>query len=112
MFACAPECGWTLACSAPEQFFRAVNRRLLDHVREFAAAVVTLLRIAFRVLVRKDRPHRREHGLAHEILRRDQLQSFRLSCNFTVNGLTDNRVNFGERRVLAAVGHDSLLVCV
>ena len=37
-----------------EQFLRAIDRRLLDDVGPFAAAVVTLARIAFGVLVRED----------------------------------------------------------
>ena len=51
MLACAPECGCTLACSAPKSCFSPVDGQLFDHVDELAAAVVALARIALGVLV-------------------------------------------------------------
>ena len=73
-FACAPECGCTLACSAPKSCFSAVDRELLDLVHDLAAAVVPLARIALGVLVGERRAHRLEHRAADEVLARDQLE--------------------------------------
>ena len=56
MFACAPECGWTLACSAPKSCFDAVDGELLGDVDELAAAVVALAGVAFGVLVGQHDP--------------------------------------------------------
>ncbi len=50
-----------------KNFFRAINRGLLDHVSPFAAAVVTLLRIAFGILVGEDRTGSFKHSFADEI---------------------------------------------
>jgi len=50
-----------------EKLLGTVDGQLLDLVRNFAAAVVALARIALRVLFRKDRPHRLQHGLGDEI---------------------------------------------
>jgi hypothetical protein len=86
-----------------EDFLRAVDGRLLDHVRKLAPAVVALAGIPFRVLVREDRPHRFEHGLAHEILGGDQFQPLGLPPHLVVNRAANQGVNCGERRVLAVV---------
>ena len=53
MFACVPECGCTLACSAPKSF-GAVDGKLLGQVDEFAAAVIALARLAFGIFVGHD----------------------------------------------------------
>src|SRR5437868_11251810 len=80
-----------------EKFFRAINRRLLYYISPLAPAVVTLLRIAFRILVREDRTHSFQHGLAHEILRRDKLKAVGLTTNFVINRLRNQRINFRQR---------------
>ena len=51
-----------------EQRLRAVDRELLDHVDELAAAVVALARIALGVLVGQDPALTLQHGLGHEVL--------------------------------------------
>ena len=68
-----------------EYFFRAIDRRLLDHIGPFAAAVVTLLRIAFGVLVCEHRTHCFEHSFTDKIFGSDQLESVRLARNFVVD---------------------------
>ena len=75
MFACAPECGCTLACSAPNSAFARAMASALDDVDELAAAVVALARIAFGVLVGQHRAGRFEHRAADEVLGRDQLEA-------------------------------------
>ena len=77
-FACAPECGCTFACSAPNSSFTRVDRQLLDDVDDLAAAVVPLARQPFGVLVRERRTHRLEHGGRHEVLARDELEAVAL----------------------------------
>ena len=52
----------------PEQFLRAIDRGLLDHISPFTAAVVTFTGIAFGILVSEDRTHGFEHSFANKIL--------------------------------------------
>src|SRR6185436_275001 len=56
-----------------EQLLRAVDGKLLRDVDEFAAAVVALPGIAFRVLVGQHRPLRLEDAAARVVLGGDQL---------------------------------------
>ena len=60
--------------SGAENFLRTVDGDLLHHIHAFAAAVVTLARIAFRVLIREDAALRLHHRAAHDIFRGNQLQ--------------------------------------
>jgi hypothetical protein len=71
--ACAPECGWTFAQSAEKSRLRTIDCELLGDVDMLAAAVITLARVAFCVLVGELRPLRREDGRARVILGGDQL---------------------------------------
>ena len=50
-----------------KQLLRAIDGRLLDHVGPFAAAVISLARIALGVFVGEHRAHRFEHCFADEI---------------------------------------------
>ena len=59
---------------AIEQFFRAIDRELLDHVDKLATAVITLAGIAFRILIRKNAALRLEHRAAHNVFGRDELE--------------------------------------
>ena len=74
MFAWAPECGWTLTCSAPGNSARARSwARCLGDVDVLAAAVVALAGQALGVLVGEPRAlgfHDRGRGV---VLARDQL---------------------------------------
>ncbi len=65
-----------------EQRFRAVDGRLLDDVHPLAAAVVPPARVALGVLVGEDRAGGFENRVAHEILRRDQLEPVILAPQF------------------------------
>ena len=82
-----------------KQFLGAIDRRLLHHVSPFAAAVVTLLRIAFSILVGEDRAGGFEHGFADEVFARDQLQAVCLARDFVIDGFRNQGINFGERCV-------------
>ncbi len=86
-FACEPECGWTLAYSAPKSF---------GDVDELAAAVVALARVAFGVLVGEDAALRREHGGARVVLRGDQLDAFFLAAEFRLDGGPERGVALGD----------------
>ena len=79
MLACAPECGCTLACSAPNSFLGARDGERLGDVDELAAAVVAPARVALGVLVGHHRAGGFEDRPAHEVLRRDQLEPFGLT---------------------------------
>jgi hypothetical protein len=69
-----------------EQLLGAVDGQLLGDVDEFAAAVVTLARITFRVLVREHRALRFEHARAGIVLRGDQLDVIFLALALAVDG--------------------------
>ena len=51
-----------------EELLRAVDRKLLGLVDEFAAAVIALRAVAFGVLIRQHRAHRFEHRFGDEVL--------------------------------------------
>ena len=84
-----------------KQRLRAVDRKLLGAVREFAAAVIALARIALGVLVGEDRAHRFEHGFGNEIFRRNQFQAGALAASFLAENFRDLRIDFFERPVHA-----------
>ena len=104
MFACAPECGCTLACSAPKSAFARAMASALDDVDELAAAVVALARIAFGVLVGQHRAGGFEHGAADEVLRRDQLEAAVLAVPLVADRLGDLGIGLGERAPASASG--------
>ena len=108
-FACAPECGCTLACSAPNSCFSAVDGELLDLVHDLAAAVVALAGIALGVLVGERRAHRLDHRAAGEVLARDQLEAVLLAPQLAVDEARDLGIGVAQRRVVIA---DSSLLLV
>ena len=70
-----------------EQLFRAIARQVLHHVGEFAAAVIALARIAFRVFVGEDAAGGFEHRLRREVLAGDQLDLRVLPLHFMLDRL-------------------------
>ena len=80
-----------------KEFLGARDRQRLCHVDELATAVVPLARIAFGVLVGQHRPGGVEHGLADEVLGRDELEAAILAMHFVRDGGGDLRVGIGER---------------
>ena len=98
MFACAPLCGWTLACSAPNSCFRAIDCRLLNDVGPFAAAVVTLSGIAFGVLVGENRARSFEHCFADEVFaQRSTPGRWPDALTSLIDGRRNHWVDFSER---------------
>jgi hypothetical protein len=81
-----------LAWSAPN----SPIARALHDVDELAAAVVALAGIAFGVLVRQDRAGGFEHGRAHEVFRRDQLEAAVLPVQFVAQRGGDLGIGLGE----------------
>ena len=92
-----------------EELFGAIARQILHHVGELASAVVTLTGISLGILVGEDRAHRLQHGLAHEILRGDQLQPFMLPPLFVFDGFGNLRIDFRQRALHRIAIHDSVL---
>ena len=80
-----------------EELLGALDRQRLGHVDELAAAVVALARVAFGVLVGQHRSGGLEHGLADEVLGRDELEAALLAVHFVRDGGGDLRVGLGER---------------
>ena len=66
--AVAPECGWTLACSAPNSALARVDRDVLRDVDLLAAAVVAAAGVALGVLVGEHGALRLQHGARDEVL--------------------------------------------
>ena len=68
-----------------EQAFDALDRQGFDLVDDLAAAVVTLARQAFGILVGKDIAHRRDHIRRGEVLGGDEFQAFLLPMKFSLD---------------------------
>ena len=84
-----------------ENLLRALDGKALDAVHIFAAAVIALARIAFRIFIREDRAHRFHHGAGNEILRRDQFEAGGLAANFVLQRRSDLRVGLIEMQAHA-----------
>ena len=69
-----------------EEFFGPVNGQLFHLVYKFAAAVVSLARIAFSVLVCKNAALGFHHCVADNIFRSNHFQLISLSVQFFLNG--------------------------
>jgi hypothetical protein len=80
-----------------EQLLGAADRQRFGDVDELAAAVVAFARISFGVLVRQDRAGCFEHGLADEVLGRDQFQAAVLPMGFLIDGARNLGIGFRER---------------
>ncbi len=59
---------------AAKQFLHSLDRQLFQDIHMFAASVITLRRISFRIFIRRNRTHRQHHRRAYDILRSNQLQ--------------------------------------
>ena len=66
--------------------------QLLGHVDFFAASVIALARIAFRVLVRQHGTHCRQNGGRNHVLRGDQLDLAFLPMRLPADNLRDFRI--------------------
>ena len=95
-----------------KELLGAVARQVLDHVGEFASAVITPAGITLGVLVGEDRARRLQHGFAHKVLRGDQLQPFVLAPLFVFDRLRNLRINFRQRPFHRICIHDSVLLLV
>ena len=82
-----------------KKFFRAVNRKLLDRVNVFAAAIPAFFRITLGVFVRQHRALRLQNRGADKIFDCDQLDVFLLAQFFEVNGLGNLRVNISQAQL-------------
>ena len=103
MLALAPECGCTLACSAPNSALARSTGEVLDLVDERVAAVVALARVALGVLVGEHRAGGREHRRRGEVLGRDQLQGRVLPLDLAVDEGEELVVAFRGPRHTASV---------
>ena len=75
-----PECGCTLAYSAPNSDLARSIASCLGDVDELAAAVVAAAGVALGVLVGEHGTLRLEHGARHEVLARDHLEVVALAA--------------------------------
>ena len=95
--ACAPECGWTFAASAPNSALTRSMAICSIDVDVLAAAVVAAARVALGVLVGQDRALGLHDGDRSEVLRGDHLQGGLLAVQLGVDGGGDVRVELVER---------------
>ncbi len=82
----------------------AINRKLLSHVDELAAAVVAFAWIAFRIFVGELRPLRRHHRGAGVVFRRNQLDVGFLATVLAADGLPELWVGVCENLIAALHG--------
>ena len=82
-----------------KQFFRAIDRGLLDNVGPFTAAIVALTRIAFGVFVSKDRARSFKYGFTDKVFRSDKFKPVRLPRDFVIDRIGDQWIGFGERSI-------------
>src|SRR4051794_37700901 len=96
-----------------EQLLGAVAREVLHHIGVLAPAVIALAGVALGIFVREDRTGRFKHGLADEILRRDEFQSLMLASLFINDGVCDLGVDLRNgtgHGLLGVTWHDVLTV--
>ena len=74
---------------AAEQLLRALDRKVLHDVHKLAAAVVTLARIALRVLVGEHAAHRHQDRFGYDVLGCDQLQVAALTVQLVLHCRAD-----------------------
>ena len=90
--ACVPECDCTLACSAPNSGLGAIDSQLLDSIGKFAAAVLALTGIAFRVFVGQHGTQAASRTASDtKFLRRDQLKAGTLAPSFVAESVRNFR---------------------
>ena len=75
-----------------EDLLGAIDGQRLGDVDELAAAVVALARIAFGVLVGEDAARRLQDRRAHEVLRRDEFESFFLAMQLVADRFGNFRI--------------------
>lgn len=91
-----------------EHLLGPVGGERLEPIDELLALVVPAARVALRVLVGEDAPHRLEHGARDVVLGRDQADRLRLSGDLISDQFGDRRIRSLERRLcqqLHAHGH-------
>src|SRR5260370_9641744 len=91
-----------------EEFFGAIDRELFDLVRVFAAAVVTLARIALGVLVGKNPSHGFETGFGDEIFRWDEFEAGGFAPGFLAAEAGDLWTAAVQRAVPPLIGGGAL----
>ncbi len=79
-----------------EEPLHALESERLGHVDELAPAVIALARITLGVLVREHRALGLEHGLAHVVLRGDELEVVFLARALAGDRLPQLRVDRGD----------------
>ena len=92
-----------------EQLLGALDRQRLGDVDPFAAAVIAVARIAFRVFVRHHRTLRFQHGTADDVFRRDQLDFMALTAKFALDRGGDFRIGLGKRSREERLGAEAVL---
>src|SRR5687767_14450559 len=92
-----------------EQLLCASDRERLRDIHELTAAVVPPAGISLGVLIGEHRAGGLEHGLADEVLRRDELETGVLAMYFVADRQRDIRIRIFEgtpaRRGLCPGGH-------
>jgi hypothetical protein len=82
----------------------AVDSQLLDFVRVFATAVVTLAGISFRIFVGEDGAHSFQYRFGNEVFRGDQFETGGLALGFVTQEIGNFRIDGIERALHPDIG--------
>src|SRR5260370_20413662 len=89
-----------------EKFFRAIAGQILDHVDEFASAIIALARITFCVFIREYAASGLKHSFGGEVFASDEFEAALLALRFVLNGFLNVPVDDRKRaRHSLLVGH-------
>ena len=91
-----------------EELAGALDGERFGLIDKVAAVVITLAGVALGILVREDRTHRLEDGVAGIVFRSDQLQAFLLPALFVGDDCGDFRIDLFKRPDVCAGHHCKL----
>src|ERR1700676_1395337 len=80
-----------------KKLLRPVAREILNHIGEFATAIIAFPGITLGVLIGKDGTGSIENGFADEVFGGNQFEAFVLAACLVVNGHGDFGIGFVQR---------------
>ena len=69
------------------ELFQSVASDIFGYIYNLATSVITVTRVSLRVFIGQDATHRFQYLVAHEVLTRDQLNSFGLTLPLTADDI-------------------------
>ncbi len=80
-----------------EELLGAIASQVLDDVNEFAAAVIALAGITFRVFIREDAAGGLQNRFRSEVFAGDQFEAAVLALDFVLDGFVNVGIDGGKR---------------